>query len=53
MSAKRSAEDDDDNDGVDWNNVFATGRIKSQVMSDERVGRLTNKAAEYVGKKST
>jgi len=49
---KRTAEEDDgDGDGgIDWNSVFSAGRIKAQVMNDDRVGRLSNKAAEYVGK---
>lgn len=50
MSAKRAAEDDNDGEGIDLHKVFIPGRIRSQVMDDERVGRLTNKAAERIGK---
>jgi hypothetical protein len=42
--------DDDDDDKVDWTSIFPTSRIKAQVMDNEGVGRLSNKAAEYVGK---
>lgn len=47
---KRAAKKDDSDDEVDWHSVFPTSRIKSQIMNDEKVGRLSNKAAEYVGK---
>lgn len=46
------AENDDVGDEIDWNSAFTTGRIKSQVMNDD-LGRLTNRAAEYIGKKNT
>jgi len=46
---KRAATNDDGDDEVDWYSVFPTSRIKSQIMNDEKVGRLSNKAAEYVG----
>lgn len=47
---KRVAKNDNSDDEVDWYSVFPTSRIKSQIMNDEKVGRLSNKAAEYVGK---
>ena len=49
MSTKRAKDDDGDDDEVDWISVFPTSRIKAQVMDNEKVGRLSNKAAEYVG----
>ena len=47
--SKRTAEDDNGTDGIDCTGVFSTARIKAQVMTDDRVGRLSNKAAEYIG----
>ena len=52
MSKKRAkdGDGDGDDDEVDWKSVFPTSRIKAQLMNNEEVGRLSNKAAEYVGK---
>jgi hypothetical protein len=50
--SKRTPEDDGVDDEVDWNSVYPATRIKAQVMNDDRVGRLSNKAAEYIGKRT-
>jgi hypothetical protein len=50
MSKKRAKEEEEDGK-VDWNSVFPTSHIKAQVTNYEEVGRLSNKAAEYVGKR--